>query len=153
MLHDPHAHFHQQRHDHHQRRDDEAVDHGPDACLLHAGEGGVQADGGQGADHQELAGGLGAADYLRGEGEDARHDGHGQEAQDEPGEDFLDRELSLELAAVLLEGESFLNVNMAPETLFSQFYETMNNQPMTEEQAAYMLEKIEKIWGINDETC
>lgn len=45
------------------------------------------------------------------------------------------------------------NMDMAPEVMFSQFYETMNNQPMTEEQTAYMLEKIEKIWGISDETC
>lgn len=51
---------------------------------------------------------------------------------------------------IFSEGESF---NMTPEILFSQFYETMNNQPMTEKQSAYMLEKIEKIWGINDETC
>jgi len=38
-------------------------------------------------------------------------------------------------------------MNMAPEVLFSQFYETMNNQPMTAEQEAYVFEKIEKIWG------
>ena len=36
--------------------------------------------------------------------------------------------------------------NMAPEMLFSKFYETMNNQPMTEEQSDYMQEMIEKIW-------
>ena len=30
-------------------------------------------------------------------------------------------------------------INMAPDVLFSQFYETMNNQPMTKEQEAYML--------------
>jgi hypothetical protein len=35
---------------------------------------------------------------------------------------------------------------MAPEVLFSQFYETMNNQPMTKEQADYMTDMIEKIW-------
>ena len=45
-LHNPHAHLHEQRYDDHQRRDDETMDHGPDAGLLHAGEGGVQADGG-----------------------------------------------------------------------------------------------------------
>lgn len=37
-------------------------------------------------------------------------------------------------------------LNMAPEVLFSQFYETMNNQPMTKEQADYMTDMIEKIW-------
>ena len=51
---------------------------------------------------------------------------------------------------VLSNGES---LNMSPEVLFSQFYETMNNQPMTEEQADYMLKKIEKIWGMENETC
>ena len=107
-LHDPHTHFHQQRNDHHQRGNNEAVDHGPDAGLLHAGEGGVQTDSGQGADHQELAGGLGSAHHLRGDGKDARHDGHGQEAQDEPGEDLPDGELGLEPAAILLECHGFL---------------------------------------------
>ena len=38
-------------------------------------------------------------------------------------------------------------INMAPDVLFSQFYETMNNQPMTKEQETYMLALIEKIWG------
>ena len=41
-------------------------------------------------------------------------------------------------------------INMAPDVLFSQFYETMNNQPMTKEQEAYMLALIEKIWGDNE---
>ena len=41
-------------------------------------------------------------------------------------------------------------INMAPDVLFSQFYETMNNQPMTKEQEAYMLDLIEKIWGDNE---
>ena len=45
------------------------------------------------------------------------------------------------------------NIHMSPETLFSQFYETMNHQPMTKEQETYMLEKIGKIWGIENETC
>ncbi|MBQ8040207.1 MAG: exonuclease SbcCD subunit D C-terminal domain-containing protein, partial [Lachnospiraceae bacterium] len=45
------------------------------------------------------------------------------------------------------------NTKMSPDLLFSQFYETMNNQPMTKEQAGYILDKIEKIWGIDDETC
>ena len=53
-------------------------------------------------------------------------------------------------ADVLSDGKS---IDMAPELLFSQFYETMNNQPMTEEQSAYMMDKIEKIWGIDNETC
>lgn len=51
---------------------------------------------------------------------------------------------------LLTGGES---LEMAPETLFASFYEAMNNQPMTKEQAAYMTDKIEKIWGIGDETC
>ena len=38
-------------------------------------------------------------------------------------------------------------LTMAPDVLFSQFYETVNNQPMTESQADYMSEMIEKIWG------
>lgn len=45
------------------------------------------------------------------------------------------------------------SVELSPETLFSEFYETMNAQPMTKEQEAYMLDKIEKIWGIGNETC
>ncbi len=53
--------------------------------------------------------------------------------------------------ADLLSNEKGLD--MAPEVLFSQFYETMNNQPMTEEQSTYMMDKIEKIWGISNETC
>lgn len=53
-------------------------------------------------------------------------------------------------AFMLLEKE---DMNMAPEVLFSQFYETMNNQPLTKEQSAYMLYKIEKIWGLDNETC
>ena len=44
---------------------------------------------------------------------------------------------------IFSEGEG---LNMAPEVLFSQFYETMNNQPMTKEQADYMTDMIEKIW-------
>ena len=48
-----------------QRRNDETVNHGADASLLHAGEGGIQSDGSQCADHQELAGSLGAAHQLR----------------------------------------------------------------------------------------
>lgn len=31
--------------------------------------------------------------------------------------------------------------------LFSEFYELQNNQPMSEEQAKYVQEKIEEIWG------
>lgn len=53
-------------------------------------------------------------------------------------------------AFMLLEKE---DMNMAPEVLFSQFYETMNNQPLTKEQSEYMLYKIEKIWGLDNETC
>ena len=45
------------------------------------------------------------------------------------------------------------NIHMSPETLFSQFYETMNHKPMTKEQETYMMEKIGKIWGIENETC
>lgn len=44
-------------------------------------------------------------------------------------------------------------IEMSPEILFSEFYETMNNQPLTGKQAAYMRDKIEKIWGIGNETC
>ena len=73
------------------------MDHGPDTGLLHAGEGGVQADGRQGADHQELAGGLSTTHHLSRNGENARHDGHGQEAQDKPGEDLLDGEEIIKL--------------------------------------------------------
>ena len=61
FLHDSHAHLHQQRHNYNQRRNDETVNHGADASLLHAGEGGIQSGGSQCADHQELAGSLGAA--------------------------------------------------------------------------------------------
>ncbi len=43
--------------------------------------------------------------------------------------------------------------DMSPEILFSEFYETMNNQPLTNEQAAYMTDMIEKIWGMENETC
>lgn len=51
----------------------------------------------------------------------------------------------------ILEGGG--SIDMSPEVLFSQFYETMNNQPMTKEQAAYMTDKIEIIWGMENETC
>lgn len=44
-------------------------------------------------------------------------------------------------------------LDMSPEMLFSEFYETMNNQPLTDEQAAYMTDMIEKIWGMENETC
>ncbi len=57
---------------------------------------------------------------------------------------------TMEERELLADGES---LEMAPEQLFSQFYEMMNNQPMTTEQSAYMLDKIEKIWGIENETC
>lgn len=50
----------------------------------------------------------------------------------------------------LLESE---NIHMSPESLFSQFYETMNNQPMTQAQTAYLMDKIGEIWGIENETC
>ena len=50
-------------------------------------------------------------------------------------------------ADILSDGDE---INMAPDVLFSQFYETMNNQPMTKEQEAYMLALIEKIWGDNE---
>ena len=33
-----------------------------------------------------------------------------------------------------------------PMELFADFYELQNNQPMSEEQAAYMEQLIEKIW-------
>lgn len=45
------------------------------------------------------------------------------------------------------------SVKLSPENLFLEFYETMNGQPMTKEQETYMLDKIEKIWGIGNETC
>lgn len=45
---------------------------------------------------------------------------------------------------IMSEGEG---LNMAPEVLFSQFYETMNNQPMTKGQSDYITGMIEKIWG------
>lgn len=50
---------------------------------------------------------------------------------------------TMDNADIFSEGEG---LNMAPEVLFSQFYETMNNQPMTKEQAAYMMDMIEMIW-------
>ena len=50
-------------------------------------------------------------------------------------------------ADILADGNE---INMAPDVLFSQFYETMNNQPMTKDQEAYMLALIEKIWGDNE---
>lgn len=57
---------------------------------------------------------------------------------------------TMEERELLADGES---LEISPELLFSQFYETMNNQPMTEQQTAYILDKIEKIWGIENETC
>ncbi len=36
--------------------------------------------------------------------------------------------------------------NKSPLDLFAEFYEKQNNQPMTEEQQAFMAEMIEKIW-------
>ena len=33
-----------------------------------------------------------------------------------------------------------------PYELFSDFYELMNNQPMTEDQSAFMTGLIEKVW-------
>ena len=53
---------------------------------------------------------------------------------------------TMDNADIFSEGEG---LNMAPEVLFSQFYETMNNQPMTKEQADYMTDMIEKIWEDN----
>ena len=53
---------------------------------------------------------------------------------------------TMDNANVFSEGEG---LNMAPEVLFSQFYETMNNQPMTKEQSEYMTDMIEKIWEDN----
>lgn len=51
---------------------------------------------------------------------------------------------TMESADVLSEGDGLI---IAPEAIFSQFYETMNNQPMTEVQADYMTDVIEEIWG------
>ena len=53
---------------------------------------------------------------------------------------------TMDNADIFSEGEG---LNMAPEVLFSQFYETMNNQPMTKEQADYITDMIEKIWEDN----
>lgn len=47
--------------------------------------------------------------------------------------------------AEILDGNE--SVDMEPENLFAQFYETMNHQPMTKEQTVYMSEKIAGIWG------
>ena len=33
-----------------------------------------------------------------------------------------------------------------PEEIFAGLYETMNNQPLSEVQREYLIEKIEKIW-------
>ena len=75
-------------------------------------KGGIQSDGSQCADHQELAGSLGAAHQLRRDRKDARHDGHGQKTQNEPGEDLLDGELSFKRTAVLLESHGFLTLQV-----------------------------------------
>lgn len=47
---------------------------------------------------------------------------------------------------------AFINVTekveqKTPLELFAEFYELQNNQEMSEEQAEYMMEKIEEIWG------
>lgn len=57
---------------------------------------------------------------------------------------------TLENKELLADGE---NMEMSPDMLFAEFYETMNNQPMTEEQSEYMRLQIEKIWGIGNESC
>ena len=79
--------IHQQRHNYNQRRNDETVNHGAD-------------------------GSLGAAHQLRRDRKDARHDGHGQKTQNEPGEDLLDGELSFKRTAVLLESHGFLTLQV-----------------------------------------
>ena len=111
-LYDAHGHFHQQGHDDHQGGDDEAVEHGPDAGLLHAGKGGVQTDGCQGADHQELAELLGRAHNPGRDGQDAGHQSHGQKTQNEPGEDLCDAEVGFQPAAVLLDSQSFFALDV-----------------------------------------
>ena len=50
---------------------------------------------------------------------------------------------TMENSDILAENEGF---NMVPDVVFSQFYETMNNQPMTKEQADYMTAMIKKVW-------
>ena len=134
FLHDSHAHLHQQRHNYNQRRNDETVNHGADASLLHAGEGGIQSDGSQCADHQELAGSLGAAHQLRRDRKDARHDGHGQKTQNEPGEDLLDGELSFKRTAVLLESHGFLTLQVLLK-------------PVTEDTLFPLLEELQAMRG------
>ncbi len=44
-------------------------------------------------------------------------------------------------------------MDISPVHMFEEFYEKMNaNQPMSDEQSAYILSKIETIWGIENET-
>lgn len=43
--------------------------------------------------------------------------------------------------------DSAESLSLSPENLFAQFYEEMNQQPLTKEQAEYMQDKIEEIWG------
>ncbi len=45
-----------------------------------------------------------------------------------------------------IEGGDAQVESKSPLVLFSEFYEIQNNQPMTEEQTAFMKELIEKIW-------
>ena len=84
------------------------MEHGTDACLFHAGKGGVQADSGQCADHEEFAQPLGGGDDNSRDGEDAGDNGHGQEAQDKPGEDLGDAEVGFQLAVAGIFCQCFL---------------------------------------------
>ena len=35
---------------------------------------------------------------------------------------------------------------ISPQEIFGELYETMNNQPLSEVQQEYLMEKIDKIW-------
>ena len=107
-LYDAHADLNDQRHNDNQCGNNKSVDHRTDACLFHAGEGGVQADGGQSTDHKELADALGSRYDRCGNREHARHDGHSKEAEDEPGEYLGYLEACLPLASVLAACQRFL---------------------------------------------
>ena len=112
FLYDSHCNLDKQCYNNHQCRDNKSVDHWTDTGFLHAGEGGVQANGCQCADHQEFTCALGAGYNCCRNGENACHDGHSQESQNEPGENLYDREISLQLFAILLISKCFLTLDI-----------------------------------------
>ena len=85
-----------------EQRDDKPVEHRLRAGLAEGFKVGVEADGSQRRDHEELADGLERRGEICRNEAKARKAGHGQEAEDEPREDGLHVDLHARAPALCL---------------------------------------------------